>query len=145
MKSLNIILIVSLFCLYALGCDTKPKTNQSISNSNEKSNVDTASYRQGKLIFRKFCHECHIAPELPVEGTGAFANLFERLPSQPEQYFIKYIQDSKSLKDSGDQYARSLAEQWKTGYEHNFKDSLLEQSFYDLILYIKEAARVEYK
>jgi hypothetical protein len=145
MARLKIILLVSLFCFCLLQCNTRSKNNQQASNPNEKSLADSAKYHEGQLIFRKYCNTCHFAPEKNVTDQYLFDNLFERLPSPSEQYFIRYLQDSKSLKTSGDEYASDLDKTWGHDYEHNFKDSLSQSNFSDLITYIKEAVKLKYK
>ncbi len=145
MARLKIILLASLFCFSLPQCNTKPQNNQQISDSNEKSVADSAKYHEGQLIFRKYCNTCHVVPERNVTDQYLFDNLFERLPAPSEQYFIKYMQDSKSLKASGDKYALHVDELWDSGYEHNFKDSLSQSNFSDLITYIKEAVKLKYK
>jgi cytochrome c2 len=145
MARLKIILLVSLFCFCLPQCNTRSKTNKQISDSNEKHLADSAKYHEGQLTFRKYCNTCHVAPERNVTDQYLFDNLFERLPSPAEQYFIKYIQDSKSLKSSGDKYAINLDKTWSQDYEHNFKDSLSQSNFSDLITYIKEAAKLKYQ
>ena len=145
MARLKIILLVSLFCFCLPQCNTRSKNNQQISDSNEKHLADSAKYHEGQLIFRKYCNTCHIAPERNVTDQYLFDNLFGRLPPPSEQYFIKYIQDSKSLKSSGDKCAMNLDKIWSQDYEHNFKDSLSQSNFSDLITYIKEAAKLKYQ
>jgi hypothetical protein len=138
-------IIIFLPVCFGVSCNQESNNNQTISSFDKKSVVDSPNYQQGKLIFRKFCNTCHIAPERNLTDQQMFVNLFERLPSPPEQYFIKYVRDSKSLRDSADKYALSLRELWGTGYNHHFKDSLSQQNFTDLICYIKKAAKLKYK
>ena len=73
-----------------------------------------------------------------------FDQLFARLPDPPENYFTKFIQDSRTLKASGDEHARRVDEVWNSEYEHHFKDSLSRQGIIDLIIYIKVAAKKRY-
>jgi hypothetical protein len=101
----------------------------------------TNNYKQGKQSFQKLCDDCHVAPERHMTDQYLFDNLFERLPAPPEEYFIKFIQDSKLLTSSGDQYSKRLHEIWNQDYEHHFRDSLSEQDFHNLIIYIKVAAK----
>ena len=143
MKILAIKLIILLAIYCGFSCNPKPDNNKNISTIYKKAVVDNTNYQQGKLIFEKFCNTCHFAPEKNVLDQYIFDNLFERLPSPPEQYFVKYIQDSKALKYSGDKYAMKVAIVRNPEYEHYFKDSLSQQAFGDLIIYIKEAAKLK--
>ena len=107
--------------------------------------MNVAKYEQGKSIFRKYCNTCHYAPEKNVLDQYTFDNLFERLPPPAEEYFSKYIRDSKSLRDSGNKRAIEIQEARRSDYEHNFKDSLSLKDITDLIVYIKVAAKMRYK
>jgi hypothetical protein len=104
-----------------------------------------SSYDQGKQLFTRFCNSCHPAPEKNISDQYSFGYLFDSLPHPSEAYLIKYIQDSKQLRSSGDQHSKALHEVWNSNYDHFFKDSLSLQDFTDLILYIKVAAKQRYK
>jgi hypothetical protein len=70
---------------------------------------------------------------------------FDRLPAPAEEYFVRYIRDSKSLRDSGDSYAKKVHEIWNSTIEHIYNDSLSQQDFSNLVIYIKAAASQKYK
>ena len=142
MKFSLVILLFALFGLVFSNCNSKPGTSKQISTiDSSRIKQLTLNYEEGKVIFKKYCATCHIAPEKQVTDQYIFDNLFERLPSPPEEYFIKYIQDSKTLKLSGDGYALQIDSISNSKYEHSFKDSLTLNNFGDLIIYIKIAAR----
>jgi cytochrome c2 len=103
------------------------------------------SYNEGKQLFAKYCNTCHYVPDKDVLDQYLFDNLFERLPAPAEDYFIKYISDSKSLKASGNQYAKQVDVVWNSAYEHKFRDSLSIKDFSNLITYIKVAAKQRYQ
>jgi len=146
-----IIPIITLFIAGVISCNSRQDTHGDNStyawNQPDSSQIKklAANYIQGKHLFEKLCITCHIAPERRVTDQYIFDNLFERLPSPPEDYFIKYIQNSKSLKSSGDNYAMKIDEAWNSDYEHYFEDSLSRQDFYDLIIYVKVAAKQKYQ
>jgi hypothetical protein len=105
----------------------------------------TLSYSEGRQLFSRYCNSCHVAPERQVRDQYLFDNLFERLPSPSEDYFVNYISDSKQLKVAGNKYAIAVDDEWNSDYEHKFKDSLSVRGFSALITYIKIAARQRYK
>jgi hypothetical protein len=129
----NLILILGLFA-----CNSLENQNHNNPNTDSVRIKELASnYDHGKRLFLSQCNKCHIAPERNIYDQYLFDNIFERLPAPGEDYFIKYISDSKALKFSGDKYANKLDSAWQYEYDHNFKDSLQSQDFPDLIVYIK--------
>jgi len=93
-------------------------------------------YNEGKELFSKYCNKCHMAPDKKATDQWLFENLFNRLPSD---YVIKYINNSRKLKLSGDKYAIAVAEAYNSTYDHLFKDSLSDIEFDNLIIYMKAA------
>jgi hypothetical protein len=141
------LIIASFFISIIFSCDSKESSR--VNNSSDSSGILDSSqikelannYKHGQQSFEKLCNGCHISPESHMKDQYVFNNLFERLPAPAEEYFIKFIQDSRTLSSSGDQYSKKLHEVWRQDYEHHFKDSLSRQGFYDLITYIKVAAK----
>jgi hypothetical protein len=74
-------------------------------------------YLKGKQIFSKFCIGCHAPLERRVTDQYVFDNLFDRLPKPPEEYFRKFIQDSRKMKDSGDKQLQELAKEFSSNYD----------------------------
>jgi len=99
------------------------------------------NYQQGKMIFRRSCETCHLSPELHATDQVFFDNLFEKLPKPSESYFMKFIQNSRLLKSSGDKYAQDIDRQTDSDFEHVFKDSLSLKDINNLIAYLKIATR----
>lgn len=106
---------------------------------------DGLNFSKGKQLFSRLCNTCHVAPEKNVTDQYLFANLFERLPAPSEDYFVSFISDSRSLKATGNKYAKLVDTMWHNNYEHNFRDRLSKQDFYNLITYIKIAAKQRYQ
>lgn len=145
---------ISFFLSFLVVCLINCSSGENHIRSTEeiKSKADTIefkrvalSYSEGKQLFSRFCNTCHVAPEEHVLDQYLFVNLFERLPSPSEDYFVSYISDSKSLKASGNKYAKQVDEVWNQDYEHKFKDSLSTKDFSSLINYIKIADKQRYQ
>lgn len=138
---------IAFFIAVAISCNQHSESKPKSVNNLDKSQLQkmTDNYYQGKSIFKKYCHKCHVEPERRMTDQYLFDNLFDRLPPPPEVCFIKYIQDSKLLKASGDTYAKKIDEAWDSKYEHYFRDSLSQQDFGSLIIYIKVAAKRKYQ
>jgi cytochrome c2 len=141
-------MIILLFVVSILRCTSKEGSHGNNSSSDSNAILDSSrikdlanNYREGKQSFQKLCDGCHVAPERHVTDQYLFDNLFERLPAPAEDYFIKFIQDSRLLTSSGDQYSKRLHKIWNQDYEHHFRDSLSQQDFHNLIIYIKVAAK----
>jgi hypothetical protein len=101
----------------------------------------TDNYQQGKMIFHRSCETCHLSPELHATDQVFFNNLFKKLPKPSESYFMKFIQNSRMLKSSGDKYAQDIDRQTDSDFEHVFKDSLSLKDINNLIAYLKIATR----
>ena len=143
---------IFLFSFLLLSCNDTGKAEKKISRVALVSSLDSsalnklaANYKQGKLLFKQYCSACHFDPETRFGDGLVFDNLFERLPSPPEDYFIKFIQNSKLLKSSGDKYSQQLSKVWNSDFEHYFKDDLMQQDFNDLIVYLKVATKQKNK
>jgi cytochrome c5 len=151
--SKNIItnLLLSLLVTSLVGCgsyrDEHVRSTDEIRSQIDSSDFKQAAlqYNQGKQLFSNYCNTCHYAPEKHVLDQYTFDNLFQRLPTPAEDYFIQYISDSKALKASGNKYAKQVDEVYKSAYEHHFKDSLSTRDFSNLITYIKIAAKQRYQ
>jgi hypothetical protein len=150
-RNIIINLLLSLLVINLGSCNSVGEYH--ISSAEEiKNQTDTvelkqviSSYSEGKRLFGRFCNTCHVAPERNVADQYLFDNLFDRLPSPSEDYFVSYISDSKELKASGNKYAQQVDTMWNNAFEHKFKDSLSKRDFSNLISYIKIAAKQRYQ
>ena len=96
------------------------------------------------MIFEKHCATCHTPPHIYETDQFLFDGLFHRHPPRSEEYFIKFITNSKTLEDSGDKYFQELKKVYNSNYIHHFKDSIPQTKFSSLIYYIKEAEVIKY-
>ena len=135
--------MLSFFSLIGstISCKNEPVVDKS-THGGIVDSIPGRSFEQGKLIFERLCTPCHVPPERGGQCPDLFYRLFERLPAPPEEYFLKFIKDSKSLKTSGNKYALKVDKVWNTDYEHNFKDSLSWQNSNALISYIKISGKL---
>ncbi|SKA33443.1 Cytochrome c [Chitinophaga eiseniae] len=99
-----------------------------------------AGFLRGEALFLRHCAACHLPPEKKVTDNYMFVRLFDRMPSPSSRYFIRYIQDSKSLREAGDAYAIALHRYWEHPYDHHFRDSMTVSDIRNLIVYIRVAA-----
>jgi len=138
---MNRVVIPYLLLIIATGCKSKSITSQNRVDSvalHEKIVTTIESFEKGRSIFSKYCNGCHYRPDSKViADPPMFDNLFQTLPSPPGEYFIKFLQDSKALKDSGDKFAQQLDQAFDMAYEHYFRDSLSIEDFRHLIIYFK--------
>lgn len=132
---------ISIMLLFLIGCDSNSAKNKASQIDTSEVAKSIAIYESGKNLFTRFCIKCHHTPDSREKDQYMFDNLFERLPSPQENYFIKFIQDSKELKKSGDKYAIGVSKEWDSNYDHKFKDRLSIDDFANLILYIKLATK----
>jgi hypothetical protein len=144
MRQAFLIFNLSISCLSS--CKYKEDNAKSVDTSDSVHNqvVDTvASFEHGKSIFTKYCNGCHYRPDSKViADPPIFDDLFEKMPSPADDYFVKFVQNSKALKQSGDEYSNKLDKMFSQAYEHNFKDSLSQGDFKDLIVYFKIGAEL---
>jgi hypothetical protein len=134
--------IIFMLVYFFVTCNTMPAKDGNPITDSLKIKKPAFNYSQGKLVFSRFCTGCHTAPERHATDQYTFDKLFDRLPQPSEDYFIKFIQDTKALKTSGDKYALEISKTWSSDYNHNFKDSLSKQDFFNLIAYIKAAGQL---
>jgi len=113
--------------------DSRDKTRGQDSTVRVRAYLET--YESGKHIFKQHCEYCHGTPQ--ARDVQIFDHVFDRMPQPSEDFFARFVQDSKKLKLVGDKYALSLDSKFDSNYEHNFKDSLTRNDIKDLILYIK--------
>ena len=154
-NSMSTIIITSLLLFFLVavlvGCDSgrdkNPRSTDVIGSQIDSTEFKQAAlqYSQGRQLFKSYCNTCHYAPEKNVLDQYIFDDLFQRLPTPAEDYFIQYISDSKALKASGNQYAKRVDEIYNSAYEHHFKDSLSTSDFSNLVTYIKIAAKLRYQ
>lgn len=140
-------LMVINLCACNLGKGDSMTSTEEIKNQKDTIQFKrvASSYNEGKQLFSRFCNTCNVAPERDIRDQYLFDNLFERLPSPSEDYFIRYLSDSKQLKQSGNEYAKQVDAVWDNDYEHQFKNSLSNKGFSSLITYIKIAAKQRFR
>ena len=119
--------------------------NDAGKNQSDSTELNRTGFNAGQKLFKANCNSCHVAPEKHILDQYLFDNLFERMPIKAEDYFIKYISDSKQLKATGNEYANKVDAAWNSVYEHLFKDSLSSEDFVNLITYIKIAPTLRYQ
>ena len=139
-----------LFLIEASSCKSGNNEKEDPGNASKMSGSSrvkklAVKYAHGKQLFGKLCNTCHVAPDKNLTDQYTFDNLFDRLPTPSDDYFVKYIQDSKSLKSAGDKYAIEVDRRWNSEYEHAFKDSLSYHDLSNLIVYIKAAANQRFQ
>lgn len=133
--------IFLLICIWILGAcrNSSDKTSDKTAESEDtlKDQVIISRATKGKNVFAQYCTTCHISPDQHAKDAFFFNHIFDRYPQPGESYFIKYVQDSQLLKQSGDPYAKSLDNIYNSSYEHCFMDSLTDQDFQNLNVFIK--------
>ena len=130
----HILLLISTIII--IGCGEKRNTSL-ITYDDSIVLIETiTAFVNGKSIFNKHGNMCHSGPG--ARHDFIFDRIFERMPAPSEDYFIKFVGDSKSLKTNGDSYIKDMTGKLSTmNFDHNFKDSLSIQNFKDLIIYIR--------
>ena len=143
MKFMNsfilIFIITTFFSCNNSSIIQKQNQNNTQNKESKDSIVFTKEYIQGKLIFEKHCASCHLPPHIKAFDEYLFDHLFQRLPDPSEDYFIRFIENSKALEDSGDRYLMVLKQTYNSRYNHHFKGIITKNEFPNLIYYIKEA------
>lgn len=111
--------------------------NATMTTEREKVKEIGGFYKQGKYLFNENCHSCHRNPDGSERHEMVFEGLFDRMPEPADDYFIKYVSDSKALESAGDKYALALKENWGGIGKHDFKDKFSKDDFKALILYMR--------
>ncbi len=94
------------------------------------------SQLNGKNLFMVHCRQCHAPMDIqPCMGKSLKGSL-DRLPKTGD-YFKTFVQNSDSVKKSGDPYANKIDAENKVDYEHNFKTILTEKEIKDIEEYVK--------
>ena len=133
MKIFSLILVAFLIAR----CNSKPGARSKSIEDSVRIKQYADSFKIGKSLFANYCEQCHSSPEKHLTDQYLFDNLFDKMPSPSEDFFVKYVQDSKFLKASGDKYAIELSKLYDTPYEHRFKDSLTHEEILELMLFLK--------
>lgn len=94
------------------------------------------SVAAGRCAFLQYCQPCHISPE-KQSTDNPLSGLFEKLPAPADSFFVKFISDSKTLRESGNSYANAIHQSWKRNYDHKFQYVFTPKEFAGLIAYIK--------
>jgi hypothetical protein len=99
-------------------------------------------YKNGENLFRTNCDACHGMPGKVIDGPNMFINLFERLPSPPDNYFKRFVMDGKSLKQSSDPYLNLLEKNFNINCTHDYRNKLTQAELEQILLYVKVTNRV---
>lgn len=125
------LLIFSLFLLTHLACGPeveiiKNKEKQGVCGVKELTLADTLKIiprtsleLNGQKLFMKHCRRCHAPIAIQPCVGKSLQNVAYRLHDC--NYFKTFIQNSDSLKKSGDPYANKLEFENQVDYEHSFK------------------------
>lgn len=133
-------LLFLLSCIVFASCNSSPVEQKPVSTPiAEPSKVEQFKQidTKGEQTFTAYCSRCHIVPDQGSEDPAIFLGLFDHLPPPAEQYFERFIMDSKALKASGDKYANSVDDAYNSDYEHQFADTLTQKDVQNLIVFIK--------
>lgn len=128
--------------IFLLSCETEMNDKSKYVSVNKNTlNTDSAAYslnyQQGEILYATNCKQCHPVPGSKIICSDLMDRLFERLPQPSDSYFVKYVGNNRALRSQNDPYAIAIHQQFETGYDHYFQDSLSNQDFSDLILYLK--------
>jgi len=115
--------------------ESEPKETQ-IVIENQRSEAE----QNGLKLFKLHCIQCHEPINSPAKDGSRLENLFDRIP-QSADYFNRFVQNSDSLKKSGDAYANYIDKENLVEYEHLFKGILSDKEINDLAEYIKHTNR----
>lgn len=96
----------------------------------------TDSENNGHRLFMSYCRQCHAPMDIQPCIGKSLRGIADRLPKTEDNYLKIFIQNSDSLKNSGDPYANKLEAESHTDYEHKFKN-LTDEEINDILTYTK--------
>ena len=91
------------------------------------------SEANGQKLFMTHCRQCHAPMDIQPCIGKSLRSITDRLP-RTSNYFKIFIQNSDSLKKSGDPYANKLEAESHADYEHKFKN-LTDKEINDILEY----------
>jgi cytochrome c2 len=95
----------------------------------------TADPAAGKKLFKSKCASCHA---VKTDLTGpALMGVMERVPSK--EWLYKWVENSTALRESGDDYANQIYDEWKGEQMTSFPE-LTPEDVDNILLYIDEAS-----
>lgn len=98
--------------------------------------ASVAGKAQGRLLFQEHCAPCHSLHKTHEMFIGPF---FNNSNSPDLNYLRLYLQNSKSLKESGNIQARRWDNIFpENAFEHQFKDRFSDRDFTNLIAWLEE-------
>ncbi len=137
MKELFLLSIIVFLAACNSNLEEQVKDNREASIDSAKVDFYSAAFVNGKQLMKNHCRQCHAARRQGVkDGDWAFVNIFDRLPQPSEEYFKKFISDSRKLRGEGDPYAIHI-DYPDVDYEHEFGKVLSEDDIASMIIYIK--------
>lgn len=145
MKEFHFIFIFTIIITISCNSSTSQQNQDkdpSLKNQHKEPTVSIQEYMYGKMIFAKYCSTCHTPPHIYETDQFLFDHLFQHLPTPSEEYFIRFIENSKGLEES-DNYLNELKQVFNSNYIHHFKDSIKRNEFPSLIYYLKEAEQLK--
>lgn len=128
--------IMKSFLLLIIFCSCESRTDQK-EVVESKTNVDTTKnnyistiLNNGGILFKKNCAVCHCAPISNCESSSnvKLKNIFDTLPVNSLDRIIRFVQDSKELKQN--------ARVPKAAYEHKFIEKLDENEIKVIVQYL---------
>lgn len=96
--------------------------------------VDTASYKRGKILFRKNCATCH-AKEQDIALTGP--SLFGVTQRREKEWLYDFTRQSQEMIDARDPEALVLWDAWNPVVMNNFP-KLEDKELDDIYYYIEQ-------
>jgi hypothetical protein len=93
----------------------------------------TESEINGQRLFMSNCRQCHAPLDIQPCVGKSLRGIADRLPNTGV-YLKAFIQNSDSLKKTGDPYANKLEAESRLDYEHKFKN-LTEKEIGDILSY----------
>ena len=143
---LVLLLVIALgLVMFCTPKDKEPKKEQLVdfcgtaslesSSFNAKSLGLNGDKKKGRELFKQNCAVCHSLSDQKITGPG-LKGIYDRVPKPEEAWLIKYICNSKKVRESGDAYALNIYKE-NESYEMTAFDSVLtEKQIKSIIAYI---------
>jgi cytochrome c2 len=139
-KQMLSLLILLFYCFLSIATTVNHKREE-----NEKNDFMTAydkSFATGKCAFIQYCQPCHGSLE-KYEKNNPLNGVFNRFPAPPDTFFVRFISDSKALRDSGNAYANAIHQSGRRNYDHKFQYVFGPKELEGLITYMKRQSSME--
>ena len=127
-----------IFIFFIQGSCKKDTTNTAQNHSEQSaSTAINNTTQQGKLLFSKYCSNCHRGVIDNATCTQAIIGITERHPNGIH-FLIDYISNSAKVKANGDSYANELDKVYPSSFEHRFDTLMNEKEINILSNFIAE-------